>query len=204
MYGENRYGLLKYAQEETAEEAPEEYFVDLSRYVPPFIARIREMAEIYRTGGCEAGALRYRLEDLLKQCFVQTATWGLVRWEEVYGITTNLSLTHEQRREIILNKIRSRGTVTVRMIKEAAEAFCGGEAAVIEHPGEYRFTVRFIGIKGIPRGMQVFISMLEDIKPAHLAYGFEYRYTTWGELEHLTWGSLKGVTWGGIRVLEDI
>ena len=52
--------------------------------------------------------------------------------------------------------------------------------------------------------MQAFIDMLEDIKPAHLSYSFEYTYTVWGNLKGLTCGDLKAQTWGEIRIMEGV
>lgn len=202
MYGSNQYGLFKYARDSNVKSNSDEYFRDLSRYVPPFVAELQEMAEIYKTEGQELGIARYNLDDLVAQCFVQTATWGLLRWEKEYGITTNLSLSYEQRREIILAKMRGQGTTTVEMIRNTAIAFSGGEVDVIEDNPNYHFIVRFVGFYGIPRNMQAFINMLEEIKPAHLSYSFEYKYVIWNELTPYIWDELKPYTWDGLRVKE--
>ena len=203
MYGKTLYGRSQYAQEGSGSTVPEEYFVDLARYAPPFLAEIREMAEIYRTQGYEVGQLQHDLEDLIDQCYIVTATWGLPRWEQMFGVATNMSLTYEQRREILMAKLRGQGTRTKKMIEDTAAAFSGGEVKVIEDNPRHLFIIRFIGIKGIPRNMQAFVSMLEDIKPAHLAYRFEYRYTTWNELKPYTWNHLGGMTWDDVRTLKE-
>lgn len=203
MYGKNQYGLIQYAQEKSTDEEQKDYYVDIARYAPPFLAEIRELKAIYETEGYAVGLLEHELADLLDQCFILTATWGLTRWEEVYGLTTNMALSYEQRREILMAKLRGQGTTTAQMIKETAETFSGGEIEVIEDNPNYHFTVRFIGIKGIPRNMNAFISMLEDIKPAHLSYSFEYRYTTWSELIDRSWNSVRDFAWDGIRTLKE-
>lgn len=203
MYGINKYGLIQYAQEKNTDEEQKDYYVDLARYAPPFFAEVRELKAIYETEGYAVGLLEHELSDLLDQCFISTATWGLTRWEEVYGLVTNMALSYEQRREILVAKLRGQGTTTAQMIQETAETFSGGEIQVIEDNPNYHFIVRFIGIKGIPRNMNAFVSMLEDIKPAHLSYSFEYRYTVWNELESRSWGSVIGYTWDSIRTLKE-
>lgn len=203
MYGKELYGLSRYASEAGSSGSQEEYFVDLARYAPPFLAELREMVEIYRTQGYEVGQLEHDLRDLLDQCFIPIATWGLTRWENVYGVTTNLSLSYEQRREILMAKIRGQGTTTKKMIEDTAAAFSGGEVKVIEDNPSHLFIIQFVGIKGIPRNMQAFIAMLEDIKPAHLVYRFEYRYTVWNELKAYTWDHLKTMTWDDVRTLKE-
>lgn len=203
MYGKNQYGLIQYAQEKTTDVEQKDYYVDLTQYVPPFLADVRELKAIYETEGYAVGLLEHELSDMLDQCFISTATWGLTRWEEVYGLTTNMALSYEQRREILMAKLRGHGTTTAQMIQETAETFSGGEIEVIEDNPHHHFIVRFIGIKGIPRNMNAFVSMLEDIKPAHLSYSFEYRYTTWGELINRSWASVSGFTWDSIRTLKE-
>jgi hypothetical protein len=203
MYGINKYGLIQYAQEKNTDEEQKDYYVDLARYAPPFLAEIRELKAIYETEGYAVGLLEHELSDLLDQCFISTATWGLTRWEQVYGLVTNMALSYEQRREILVAKLRGQGTTTAQMIQETAETFSGGEIQVIEDNPNYHFIVRFIGVKGIPRNMNAFIAMLEDIKPAHLSYSFEYRYTTWGELINRSWTSVSGFTWDSIRTLKE-
>ena len=202
MYGKNKYGLLQYARDSTPDSTQTEYYIDLKQYVPPFVYEKVEMDAIYTAQGYEVGLARYNLEDLVAQCFVSSATWGLLRWEEVFGVATNMSLSYEQRRDIITAKIRGQGTTTVEMIKGVAEAFSGGEVEVIEDNSNYHFIVRFIGIYGIPRNMQAFISMLEEIKPAHLWYTFDYKYVKWNDLKPKTWNDLRPYTWNGLRINE--
>lgn len=203
MFGKNQYGLIQYAQEKNADEGQKDYYVDLARYAPFFLAEVRELKAIYETEGYAVGLLEHELSDLLDQCFISTATWGLTRWEQVYGLVTNMALTYEQRREILMAKLRGQGTTTSQMIRETAETFSGGEIEVIEDNPHYHFIVRFIGIKGIPRNMNAFIAMLEDIKPAHLSYSFEYRYTIWNELISRSWNSVADITWDGMRTLKE-
>lgn len=204
MYGNNLYGLVQYAQEKTDNGQQEEYFVDLARYVPPFLVELRELAELYRTEGYEIGYLQHNLRDLFDQAFIVSATWGLVLWEQMYGVTTNMSLSYEQRQEILMAKLRGQSTTTKQMIEDTAAAFSGGEVQVIEDNPHHHFVVRFVGVKGIPRNMQAFINMLNDIKPAHLSYSFEYTYTTWGDLKGMTWGELKNMTWGKVKVMKGV
>lgn len=202
MYGQYKYGELRYASEQTRND-DEAYYIDLTKLLPDFVTEKKEMSEIYRSQGYEAGYLECVLKDMEDQCYIPTATWNLERWETVFDINSNLNLTYEQRREILFAKIRGQGTTTVQMIKETAAAFSGGEVDVIEDNPSSRFIVRFIGIKGIPRNMQGFISMLEEIKPAHLAYDFEYRYTIWSELVGYTWNELSSMSWDALRLLKE-
>lgn len=204
MYGKSRYGLTKYAQEGAADQYEEEYYHDVSRYVPDYLIEKREPKASCLAEGYEIGLAYHNIRDSFDQLFLSSVTWAIGRWEKMYGIETNLSLSYEQRREIVAAKIRGQGTTTKQMIEETAAAFSGGEVEVIEDNPNSHFIVRFIGIKGIPRNMQAFIAMLEEIKPAHLKYTFEYTYTTWNSLRSLTWENVSDKTWDGLRTMREI
>lgn len=203
-YGTTQYGVIQYAETVTNSEDIKKYFIDLSKYVPPFINNMSIMKTIYNSQGAELGSLYYYIHDLLKQCFIDTATWGLSNWEEEFGIITNLSLSYEQRREILKAKKRGQGTTTKAMLKNAAQAFSGGEVNILEDNVNYSFTVQFIGVKGIPRNIQAFINMLEDIKPAHLGYTFKYTYTNWDYLDskNLTYNTAEANTWDALEIYD--
>jgi hypothetical protein len=201
-YGAHKYGEYKYGEETIPDSDIELRAPDLMLLLPWFYNGNITMKELQNTVSKELGRLYYHLEDFINQLFIDTATWGLSIYEKEMGMITNQSLSYEERRELIKAKLWGRGTTTKQMIKETAKAFSGGEVDVIEYPSEYRFVVKFIGVKGIPRNMQGFIDMLETIKPAHLAYEFRYTYTVWNHLKDLTWGQANAMTWDELRVYE--
>lgn len=198
-YGQFLYGTGLFGQDTVTEPPIDSHIPDLMQYLPPFYERSRVMKEIQAACATEIGYLRYALNDLLAQFFVSTATWGLDLWEAELGISTDRTKSYARRREVLKAKLRGAGTSTKQMIRNAAAAFSGGEVDVIEYPAEGRFVVKFIGIFGIPPNMAGFIQMLDQIKPAHLTYTFEYTYTTWSMLQDMTWGTAGTMTWGQIR-----
>lgn len=203
MYGVMEYGAVKYAQEQTVtEDEPNIYKPDLLSYITPVLRDIEEFKVINDIISNELSLLSCNIRDIFKQCFIDTATWGLTFWENQYGILIDLSKSYEERREIIKAKKRGQGTVNGKLLKSTAEAFSGGEVQIINHPESYYFIVEFIGIKGIPRNIASFKDMLDTIKPAHLAYEFQYTYTWWDKLNELTWNSAKFRTWNDLKVFE--
>lgn len=202
MYGKNRYGLSLYVNEQKDEEERKKCFIDLLRYLPKYWHSIIEMIELQTALGKEIGELNCYLVDLFKQCFVETATWGLEFWEKELGLDVNLNRSYEYRREIIKAKLRGTATTTKEMIKNVAIAFSGGEVEVIEHNSQYYFEIKFIGIKGIPGNMQAFKKAIEEIKPAHLGVIYSYTYTVWKDVKNFTWGSLKQKNWHNVKVIE--
>lgn len=204
MYGQNQYGVRMFADNTTKAEERRQYQEDLTKYAPEFMMDILEMHEIYLSEGIQTGNLCHALENMIDQLFITSAEWGLERWEKVFHIRTNMELGYEQRREILQAHLRGMGTTTKEMIKETAMAFSGGEVEVTEDAKNSRFIICFIGVKGTPPNMQSFINMLEEIKPAHLAYRFEYRYTVWQEVENRNWNSLNEITWDAVKTMKEV
>ena len=204
MYGEYRYGEYKYGEE--ARFIPpdlEKYRVNLVQYLTSNYQDGENIKKLLEIIEYELGELKHFSIGLGIQSSMDKATWGLRKWEEELEIEYNPSMSYEGRRGIIKAKLRGRGTTTKAMIKNTAEAFSGGEVDVIEYPEEYKFVVKFIGVKGIPRNMQRFIDMLETIKPAHLIYDFEYTYTVWNHIKHLTWNDASTMTWDKLKVYQE-
>lgn len=139
------------------------------------------------------------LNETIDQCFVNTATSLLSRYEKIYGIQVDVSKSNEFRRERIRAKIRGVGTVTKQMIIDAARSYSNGEVEVIEDSANYSFKIKFVGTKGLPPNMADLTLTIEEIKPAHLTYAFEYVYRTHAELSVYTHEQLSSYTHAELR-----
>lgn len=144
-------------------------------------------------------ALKAARDDLLVQLNVETATWGLSIWEKALGLETDVTKPYEYRRTRIMSKLRGAGTTTKKMIQNVAESFSNGQVEIIEYNEENRFVVKFVGQIGIPPNMNDLTAAIEEIKPAHLAYSFEYTYRTYGELTAYTHEQLSAYTHQTLR-----
>ncbi|AQS09694.1 hypothetical protein CLOBY_18250 [Clostridium saccharobutylicum] len=201
-YGTTEYGLELYGLSESQNEDDiKAISPNLMKYMPDYYITSNVMKQIENANSLEIGRFNCKIDDMQKQLSIDTATWGLIYWENEYGIETNLTMSYEDRRNVLNAKRKGQGTTTKEMIKNVAETFSGGEVDIIEDNSNYAFIVKFIGIKGIPKNMQLFKNMLEDIKPAHLAYSFEYSYNVWNLIEgnKLTWDNSKEKTWDKLK-----
>lgn len=183
MYGKNIYGKSIYGDSKDKDLEIEQWDVDLIKWLPDvyflndgYIKNVVSLQEAIEPEICN---IKYQLEDIKNQFFLETATWGLAIYEEIYNLEVNPpGIDYAQRREIIKAKKRGRGTTTKQMIKDTAEAFSGGEVDIEEYSNEFRLVIKFIGVLGVPRNMKAFTKMLEDILPCHLDFEFKYTYTT--------------------------
>ena len=167
-------------------------------YLPSFFIN-KDLKKILDQEQIEIDNYNILIKDLLNQCFVNTATWGLKYWEELLGIKTNVYKNIEFRRTTIIAKLRGQGTTTKSLIKNVAESFSNGEVEVIENNKNYSFTIKFVGSRGIPPNLADLKNAIEDIKPAHLGVLWEFLYNTWAYANKFTWEKLSKTTWQDLK-----
>ncbi|WNS42855.1 putative phage tail protein [Paenibacillus sp. MMS20-IR301] len=201
-YGDIIYGLLEYSADGQPQDEPQLEVPYLMKYLPEYYLGVPEMEQLQASAGAECGGLAYAMADSDGQKILESATWGLSRWEQMLALGTDTGKSYATRREMIKAKLRGSGTTTPEMIRRTASAFSGGDVEVAEVPDAYSFEVRFVGTLGIPANMAGLIQIMEEIKPAHLDYSFVYSYTWWDSLKQLTWNGARGGTWNELRVYE--
>ena len=177
--------------------------VDLSKYVPEFLYNEKTLNKIYKAQEEQLALALWQSDDLLNQCFIGTATWGLNYWEEQYGIETNINLSYEERREIVRAKIRGQGLCTKEMLKNVCKSFNGGTVSVIENTAPYTFTIRFIDTKGIPKNIEKLKQVINEVKPAHLLIDYQFKYNTVGYINDFTVGEISNYNVGQV-MNEDL
>lgn len=147
------------------------------KYLPPFLLKNRDLKELIRVEQLEFNSVDELIEDIYKQCFIKTSTWGLKYWEKDLGIKNNENKSYEERRSNILAKIRSKGTTTKKMLEEVALAYAD-IVNVIEDNPNYAFYINLESFKGYPFGLDTLYKNIEEIKPAHLEAKYNLKSTT--------------------------
>ena len=206
MYSKKTYGVSSYLDIEKVKEEQDKIEIkreaDLLECLPSFYHNSDVIKTFMESNSIEVDTLKAYIEDLSKNLYVKTATWGLDLFEEELGLVTDKSISYEERRERILAKKRGNGTTTKKMLKNTAEAFSGGEVEVIENFSDYSFIVKFIGVLGIPKNLILFKNMIEEIKPAHLNYELAFTYVVWDIAKRFSWESISHKTWTQLKTYE--
>ena len=148
----------------------------------------------------EADILYREIEETLKQCFVETATWGLDYWEDMLFLPRGTGKSYAERRSIIYTRMRATRTTTVEVVKELASAFFNVEnVTVIEENENYMFHIEYenayseftnpinsdlvdvalvdyaeIEAETIVINLKNVESIIDIYKPAHLNYSFTF------------------------------
>ena len=173
--------------------------MNLMDLLPPVYEGNDTMEELQGLLTDRVNALIADLGGTVDECFIETASKLLSRYEKVYGITVDVGKSDAFRREVIKAKIRGIGTVTKQLLIDTAASYSNGTVDVIEDPANYSFVVKFTGTFGVPANMDGLTKTIEEIKPAHLAFSFEYMYRTHGQLTGYTHAQLAAFTHETIR-----
>ena len=80
-----------------------------------------------------------------------------------------------------------------------AASFANGQVEVVEHNDQYYFVVKFVSILGVPPNIDDLTAAINEIKPAHFDFIYEYIFHQWGLFRPYTWGQLAGRTWKDLR-----
>jgi uncharacterized protein YmfQ (DUF2313 family) len=171
----------------------------LMEYLPDYYTGNKTMENLQDMLNTSITKLAESLEETVDQCFINTTTALLSRYEKVYGLDVDVTKSDEFRRERIRAKVRGTGTVTKQMIAEVARSYSNGEVVVIENNENSSFVVKFVGTKGVPANMADLTLTIEEIKPAHLYFTFEYTFNTWNDILHMTWEEVGSFTWDQLR-----
>ncbi len=173
--------------------------INLMEYLPDYYYDNKTMESLQGIISRGINKLADNLEETVDQCFINTADSLLGRYEKIYGLDVDVTKSKEFRRERIRAKVRGTGTVTKQMVAEVARSYSNGEVAVIENNENSSFIVKFIGTKGVPANMADLTLTIEEIKPAHLSFTFEYTFNTWNDILHMTWEEAGSFTWDQLR-----
>ena len=151
----------------------------------------------------EDNILNECIEDTRNQFFVESATWGLDKWEKMLGISKNNN-DIQTRRENIKAKMRSRGTTTIDVIKNICEAYSNSIVEIIVNYSDYSFVIDFVGSIGVPKAFDELDKTIEEIKPCHLAHSYKFNYNTHADLSKFTHEQLANYTHEELRTSENL
>lgn len=143
------------------------------------------------------------INNLIREFFIDTAVHSLDIWSKFAGIEDDPLLELDIRRSNIKAALKSKETTTIEVIKSIAESYSNGTCEVIEDYTNYKFTVKFISIVGVPKKINEIKKIIDKVKPAHIDYDFEFKYRTWDDIKayNKTWNKWKNLrkTWKDLK-----
>ena len=79
--------------------------------------------EIVKTAGAQIDDIEVKVDDIEKQNYLETATWGLDIFEKELAVSNADVKTEEERKKIIAAKWRGSGILTLKLLQQTVEAF---------------------------------------------------------------------------------
>lgn len=171
-------------------------------YQPGFFQRSRFVQDQSQNVGVELDDFRTAFTETLDQFFVNTATWGLDRWESELDLTPAQDQPDAERRSRIISRLRGTGTATISIVKQVAESYDRGSIDVIEDFTAYEVTVEFVDTRGTPPNLDDLKKAVRAVVPAHLDLIYKLRYTLYQELNGVyTYDQIRlsGLTYGDLK-----
>lgn len=157
--------------------------------------------QIQRAQASEYYTLEEKNEDLRTQLYIQTATWGLKYWEEIFGIRTIESDSYPIRRSRVLSRRRGLGQFSANLVKTVCEAYSNGEVTVnVDSDVNNVINITFVGARGIPPNLDDLKEIVADIVHAHLGAVYNFTYLPWSEFDsyNKTWNQ-----WDALNLIWD-
>ncbi len=152
--------------------------------------------ELFNSAGIEMDKIGQLLTKIEQQIFFDTATeTGLTVYEKELGITTRKNVSIADRRSNIEAKLKMGGISNLKLIQMIADSWYNGAVEVEFIEG--KISVKFVSIYGIPTDIEGLQDAIGQIKPAHLAIYYTFKYRVWSEAKAYTWGYVydNGITW---------
>lgn len=163
----------------------------LNGYLPELYDEVIEIDELLQSEGEELDLLFVEVESLLDQSYPESATWGLDRYERDLNLVIDLGKPVDQRRSVIISKMRGYGKASGSLLKNVAQAYSGGSISVTVFPAERRILITFVDTLGLPPNLDDLKAAIEEIKPAHMMLDYKYRYLFVHEVQGMTLDQLQ-------------
>lgn len=137
--------------------------------LPPYYLTSKAIRDILTAYVGELADVDASNDDLINQLYVPTATWGLVYWENDYGLTPSQGANYETRRADVMAKMLGQGTFTKRSAKSLANVYSQAKTAeFIPRPGDDAFKTRH-DVDDLTDYASL-VASFEEMKPAHLEH----------------------------------
>lgn len=154
---------------------------DMIDYISPIYGNSYVGLWIIQAAGKIMGEIYAIADQLRYETNPATADLLLDFWEAHYGISTDTSLTKEQRRARIIAKTQTRGPCNPTRLAESISAALGGvPVEITENVAKNTFLVN---IREVVSSINPAVAVLEARKPAHLIYKIQVATQTVSEAD---------------------
>ncbi|KZL93564.1 putative phage tail protein [Clostridium magnum] len=138
--------------------------------------------ELFNSAGITLDKINAAIEDLENQYWFDTMTWAIPVVENMLQFKTDSNAAIEDRRSQLEARWKSNGKADIYLLQAVANSWRNGDVTVSFVNGKIKVT--FVGEFGVPKDLEGLEKALEDVKPAHLALVYSYRYLLIKEIDN--------------------
>ena len=165
----------------------------MREYYPDAIRRILEFQALLQGEGVEIDILKDGISISVNEAYLTTMSEDRIsEWEKALGIAPSEDDTIQDRRDVIIARIRGQGKLNTALINSIVGAFTEGVADSYIQDG-----VLHVDITPPPNNKQdKFKNVESEISkksPVHLGLSVKRNYATWGEVKDnfADWSAIK-------------
>jgi hypothetical protein len=152
-------------------------------YLPPHWRNSKVFEQVMGAEGADFDSILAAIGDIETQLDIDKATWGLEVYEKELGLQTDISKPLSDRRSVVKSKLRGNGKADAVLLKLVADAYTNGAVEVTFPEGVIH--IRFANVLGAPPNMADLTNTIEELRPAHLPFEFEYLYLMLKQVQQL-------------------
>lgn len=144
--------------------------IDTLSFFPQFILDNPDVKELLEAEQNELDRFMDYIELMRNQTAISTSSIYLSRYEKMFGLNVNSSLTDQERIGRILAKLNTRTNSTVEAIKTVVSSITSCPTDIEEYYDQYTFMIDVLRDNDVIINIEDIKEAVEIIKPAHLAF----------------------------------
>ena len=144
--------------------------IDSIYFFPKFMLKNKDFNEVLKVCQKELDRFFKYIERLRDQTTISNSSLYLDRYEKMFGISVNKSLSNEERIKRLLVKLNTRTNATVDAIETVIFSLTGCSTKITEVYDQYAFAVEIKNDRNKVINIEDVRATVETIKPAHLSY----------------------------------
>lgn len=170
-----------------------DYKERMINYYPPVIQKILDFQVIIDSEYPELSNIHDEMSVVLDNSFLFTMTEErIAQWEKMLDINVSSDSTLEDRRDVIIARLRGQGKLNTESINTIVNTFTGGSAK-----SWVKDSTLYVEITPPPNNKQYKFENIErelqNKVPSHLGLEVMRNYYSWGEVTE------DGITWGDVK-----
>lgn len=139
--------------------------------------------ELFMAAGVELDSLEAIIDELGEQIFFDKLTYSLSDYEKLLDIKPTSTQAIGDRRSAVQAKWKGSGKIDIALIQAVCNAWRNGEVDVSFESGKIK--LEFNGAFGVPADMDGLLSAINEIKPAHLAFWYVFKWLLKGNIHNV-------------------